>query len=99
MRRRCPDAQLASLRGQSVGEHDGALLGQPQRRLIAATPGVKGDEATRKLAAGLDELQGGLGGVVAEGETRAGRGGRIAPREQIEVANVIGLENEDGGWR
>ena|SRR5438552_12657563 len=99
MRRRCPDAQLASLRGQSVGENDGALLGQPQRRLIAATPVVKGDEATRKLAAGLDELQVGLGDVFAKEETRAERGGMIAPREQIEVANMIGLENDDGGWR
>jgi len=99
MRRRCPDAQLASLRGQSVGENDGALLGQPQRRLIAATPVVKGDEATRKLAAGLDELQVGLGDVFAKEETRAERGGMIAPREQIEVANMIGLENDDGRRR
>jgi len=87
------------LRRQRVGEDDGALLGEPQRRLVAATPVVKGDEASRKLAAGLDELQVGLGDVLAKEETRAKRAGIIAAREEINVANVIGLENDDGRRR
>ncbi|OLB41233.1 MAG: hypothetical protein AUH11_00195 [Acidobacteria bacterium 13_2_20CM_57_17] len=94
-----PRRAARSLRRQRVGEDDGALLGEPQRRLVAATPVVKGDEASRKLAAGLDELQVGLGDVLAKEETRAKRAGIIAAREEINVANVIGLENDDGRRR
>lgn len=36
--RRLPDAQLAAWRGQGVGEDDSALLGEPQRRLVASRP-------------------------------------------------------------
>jgi len=99
MRRRCPNAQLASLRGQRVGENEGALLGEPQRRLVAATSIVEGEESSRKLAARLDELQVSLGNVLAKEEARAERAGIIAACEEINVANVIGLENDDGSRR
>src|SRR5439155_21434506 len=99
MRRRCPHTQLASLRRQRVGENKSALLGQPQRRFIAAASVVKGEEGSRKLAGRFDELQVGLEDILAKEEARAERGGMIAPREQVDVANVIGLENDHGGWR
>ena len=83
-----PRRAARSLRRQRVGEDDGALLGEPQRRLVAATPVVKGDEASRKLAAGLDELQVGLGDVLAKEETRAKRAGIIAAREEIPQVSV-----------
>jgi hypothetical protein len=94
---RGPDAELASRSGQRVSENDGALFGQPQRRFIAAASIVEGDKPSRKLAAGLDPLQIGFGDVLAKEETRAERAGIIAAHEQIDVANVIGLENDDGG--
>jgi len=92
-------AQLTAGRGQRVGENDGALLGEPQRRLVAAASVVEGDEPSRKLAAGLDELQVSLGDVLAKKEARAEPAGTIAAHEQIDVANVIRLENDDGGRR
>ena len=99
MRRRCPNAQFASRRGQSVGEDDGALLGQPQRRLVAAASVIKREESSGKLAAGLDELEFGLGDILAKEEARAERARLIAEREEIDIANVIGLENDDGSRR
>ena len=94
---RRPDAQLAPRCRQRVGENERALLGQPQRRLVAAASVVEGDDPTRKLAAGLDELQLGLGNVFEKEEARAGRAGTIAAHEQIYVPNVIRLENDGGG--
>src|SRR6267143_3730031 len=99
MRGRGPDTQLASLRGQRVGENESALLGQPQRRLVAAASVVESNEPSRKLAAGFDPLQVSLGDILAKEEARTERAGIVAAHEQIDVANVIGLENDDGGWR
>src|SRR5438132_2639724 len=93
-----PHTQLASLLRQRVGENKSALLGQPQRRFIAAASVIKREETSGKLAAGLDELEFGLGDILAKEETRAEREGIIAAREEIDVANVIGLENDDGSW-
>ena len=42
-----PDEELALGGGQRVGEDEGALLRQPERRLVAATYVVEGDEAAR----------------------------------------------------
>src|SRR5437899_12714929 len=73
MRRRRPYAQLVSRRRQRVGKNDGALLGQPQRRLVSAASVVEGHEPAGKLTAGLDKLQIGLGDVLAKEEARAER--------------------------
>jgi len=69
---------------------------QPQRRLVAAASVVEGDEPTWKLAARLDPLQS-VWDVLAKEEPRAERAGLIAAHEQIDVADVIGLDNDDGG--
>jgi hypothetical protein len=98
MRGRRPDSQFAPRRGQRVGENEGALLGQPKRRLVAAPSVVECDDPSRKLAAGLDELQVSLGDVLAKEEARAKRAGFIAADEQIDVPNVIRLENSDDSW-
>src|SRR5260370_21209653 len=87
---------MAAGRGERVRENDSALLGQPQRRFIAAASIVEGDKPSRKLAAGLDPLQIGFGDVLAKEETRAEGVGIITAHEQIDVANVIALENDDG---
>ncbi|PYT39602.1 MAG: hypothetical protein DMG45_19385 [Acidobacteria bacterium] len=75
------------------------MLGQPQRRLVAAAAVVEGDEPSRKVAAGLDKLQVGLGNVLAKEEARAKRAGIIAADEEIDVTNVIGFENRRGASR
>ncbi len=50
MRGRGPNTQLAHRRRQRVSENEGTLLGQPQRRLVAAASVVEGEEPARKLA-------------------------------------------------
>ena len=96
---RCPDTQFTPRRGQRVGEDEGALLGEPQRRLIAAPSVVESEEPAGELAPGLDELQVSLGDVLAKKEARAKRSGFIAADEQIDVPNMIWFENDDGGRR
>src|SRR5262249_57887341 len=96
-----PDAQLM-LRtgcGERVGEDDGALLRQPQRRLAAAASVVEGDESTGKLAAGFDPLEVGHRDVVAEEEARTESTDVVALREEINVANMIGLEDNQRSRR
>ena len=67
--------------------------------LVAAPSVVEGDDSSRKLAAGLDRLELGLGDVVAKEEPRAKRADTVATREQIDVSNVIRLENNERGRR
>src|ERR1700737_2335242 len=94
-----PDSQFASRRRQRVGENERTLLGQPQRRLVAAPSVVQRNDPSRKLAARLDRLPLGLGDVVAKEETRTERAGTIAAHEHIDVPNVIRLENNHRGRR
>src|SRR5438067_6775819 len=93
---RRPDAQLTVRRRQRVGENEGALLGNPERRLVATASVVEGDEAAGKLAAGLDRFEVGLRDIVAPEEARAERARAVAAYEQIDVADVIRLENDSG---
>src|SRR5262249_3942947 len=80
-------------------EDEGALFRQPERCLIAAPSIVKGNEASWKLAAGLDRLQLRLGDVVSVVEARAEPTSAVALHENIDVANVIRLENDSHGRR
>src|SRR6516165_34276 len=88
IRWRFPDAQLAARRCQRVGKNDGALLWQPQRRLVAAPTIVKCNDASRKLAARLDELQLGVGHVPAKEQARPESASVVAAHEQVDIANV-----------
>ena len=78
---RRPDAQLAFRRRQRVGENEGALLGQPERRLVAAPSVVEGDETSWKPAAGVDGLQLGFGDVVTVEAVRTEDAGAVAADE------------------
>src|SRR6516164_10815986 len=99
IRWRFPDAQLAARRCQRVGKNDGPLLWQPQRRLVAAPTIVKCNDASRKLAARLDELQLSVGHVPAKGQARPESASVVAANEQVDIANVIRLENDGCCWR
>jgi hypothetical protein len=90
-----PDPELAARCGQPVGEDEGALLRQPQRRLVPATPVIKGDEAAWKLVARPDRLELGLGDIGAPEKLRPERSGAVAANEEVDIANVIGLEDGD----
>src|SRR2546422_10979596 len=76
---RRPDAELAFRRSQRVREHERALLGKPQRRLVAAPAVIKGDEAAGQLASRLDRLEIRLRNVPAPDEERPERGAVVAP--------------------
>jgi len=96
---RRPDAQLARRCGRRIGEDEGALLGQPERRLGATAAVVQGDEATRKLAAQLDRFELGVRDVVSPEQERTERAGAVAAREQVDIPDVIRLEdNEETRW-
>jgi hypothetical protein len=97
--RRRPDAQLSSGRGQRVREDQRALLGEPERRLVAAAAVVEGDESAPELVPGIDRLQLRLRDVVGEEELGAERASPVAPREEVDVAHVVGLEHDDSGRR
>src|SRR5262249_29800225 len=90
---RGPDAQPALALGQRIGEHQGALLRQPQRGLVTAPSIMKSDQASRKDAAGLDRRKPGVGNVVAPVQARAESAAMIAAHEQIDLSHVIRLEN------
>lgn len=62
---RRPDPQLTPRGGERIGEDEGALRRQPERRLVAAPAVVPRQEAARKLAARFDGLEVGLGDAVA----------------------------------
>jgi hypothetical protein len=56
-----PDPEHPVGRGEAVGEDEGPLLGQVQRRLVLVTAVVQRPQAARKLVAGQDGLQRGAG--------------------------------------
>ena len=97
--RRRPDAQLALRRGERVGEDERPLLGEPDRRLVAAAAVVEREEPARQLVAGLDPLQLGLRNVVPPEEVRPVGAGAVALDEAVDVADVVGLEDHDDGRR
>src|SRR5215472_1980031 len=86
-------------RRQRIRKNNDVLLGQPKRRLVAASSVVERDEASRKLAARLDELQLGLGNVPAKEEARAETAGVVAAHQLVDVAHVIRLEHDGCGRR
>src|SRR5260370_6390171 len=94
---RRPDAQLAPWRRQRVGENEGALVGQPNRGLVAAGSVVESNQPPWKLVARLDDLKFGLGDVLAKEEARAEPASAIAEHEKIDVCYVIRLKDEDSG--
>jgi hypothetical protein len=96
MRRRGPDTKVAAFRcGQCVGEDQSALLREPQRRLVTAAAVVHGHESTRELAPGFDGLEFRLGNVVAPKEPRSEGAGAVAPHEDVEVPDMVGLQRDD----
>ncbi|MEJ7568110.1 MAG: hypothetical protein WKF41_07580 [Gaiellaceae bacterium] len=94
-----PDPELAVLCGQRVGEDKGALLGQPDRRLVATAAVVEGDGAARQLGSRLDPLELRLRDVLPPEEVRPVGARAVAPDEQVDVADVIRLQNDDGRRR
>jgi gamma-glutamyltranspeptidase / glutathione hydrolase len=96
---RRPDTQLARRCGQRVGEDQGALLGQPERRLVAAAAVVKREEAARKLASRLDWLEVGVWDVVAPEQPWAERAGPVAARKEIDVPDMVRLKDDEEGRR
>ena len=89
--RRSPNAKLAAPFGQCVGEDEGALLRQPERRLVAATAVVQGDEPAGELGPRFDPLQLGLVLVAGPEEVRAEGARVVAADEEVDVADVIGF--------
>ena len=92
---RRPDPELALGRRQPVREDERALLRQPQRRLVAAPPVVERDQAAGELAARLDPFEVGLRDVAAPEEVGAEGAGPVAAYEEVDVADVIRLEDDD----
>ena len=86
--------RLAAALGEGVGEDDGPLLGQPERRFVATASVVERDQAARQLAPGLDRLEVGLGDVVAPEEARAEGSGAVALDDPVDVADVVGLQHD-----
>jgi hypothetical protein len=95
VRRRGPDTKVAFRCGQCVGEDEGALLREPQRRLVAAAAVIQGHESTRELAPRFDGLEFRLGDVVAPEEPGSEGAGAVAPHEDVEVPDVVGLQRDD----
>src|SRR3954469_22243912 len=95
VRWRGPDAKVAVRCGQCVREHQGPLLGQPERCLVAATTVVQGHETPRELAPRLYRLQLRLRDVVAPKEPRAEGAGAVAPHEDIDVSDMVWFEDDD----
>ena len=99
VRRARPDAKLALRRRQRISEDEGALLRQPERRLVAAPAVVEGDESAGELAVGLDGVQLALRDIRSPEKPRAECARAVAADEKIDVAHVIGLEHDDEGGR
>jgi len=93
--RRRPDAQLALRRRERVREHERALLGQPERRLVPPAPVVERAQAARQLGSRVDALEVGARNVVPPEEVRPERPRAVALDEEVDVADVVGLENHD----
>jgi hypothetical protein len=98
---RCPDAQLVlwARSSQRIGEDEGALLGKPKWRLVAAASIVEGNEPSGKLATGFDPLQLCLRDIVAKEEPWTESPHSVTSREEIDVANMIGLKDDQRGRR
>ncbi|WP_157592669.1 hypothetical protein [Solirubrobacter soli] len=92
VQRRVPHAQLAVRRGQRIGEHERALLGQVDRRLHHPAAVVERLQSARELVAGADLLELGLRDVVAPEQHGPERADAVPAHEQVDVADVVGLE-------
>ena len=93
--RRGPHAQLAAGRGQPVGEDERALLGQVERRLHHPAAVVEREQPAGQLVAGAHRLELDLRDVAAPEQRRAERAGAVPAHEQVDVADVVGLEDHD----
>jgi hypothetical protein len=61
---RCgPHTELASRGRKLIGEHESALLGQPQRCLVATSTVVERNDPSRKLTPGIDPLSNSVSGM------------------------------------
>src|SRR6266545_2972886 len=80
-----PGRELDLGGSQRVGEDERTLLRQPERRLVAAPSVVEGDEAARKLGAGLDPFELGLRNVGAPEEIGAERANAVAADEVVDI--------------
>ncbi len=92
--RRRPHPEFTVRRRQRVGEHQRALLGQPEWRLVAVAAVVERLQPPGKQGAGFDRLQLGFGDVVSPEQARPKGTGAVAGDEHVDVTDVIGLEND-----
>ena len=92
---RPPDAELARPLGQRIGEHDRALLRQPDRRLVPAPAVVQGDEPAGEVRARLDPFEVALRDVRAPEEGGPERARAVPAHEEVDVADVVRLEDDD----
>jgi hypothetical protein len=76
-------------------KHERALLGQPERRLHAAAAVVERAQPTGQLDARLDRAQLGLRGVAAPEQPRAVGLDPVPAHEEIDVADMVGLEDDE----
>ena len=97
--RRGPHEQLAVGRRQGIREHDGPLLGEPQRRLEAPAAVVEREQPAGQLLARVQRHEIGLRDAVAPEQHRAVRLRAVARHEGVDVAHVVGLDDRHHGRR
>src|SRR4051794_35031769 len=91
---RAPDEQLAAAFRQRVGEDERPLLRQPERGLVAAAAVVERLEPAGERGSGVDPLELRLGHVSRPEEPRSEGPAAVPADERVDVANVVGLEDD-----
>ena len=94
-----PTSRSPSGRRQRVREDESALLGEPQRRLHPSAAVIERDEAAGELGARLDGLQLGLRDVLRPEEPRPEGAGAVALDEEVDIADMVGLEHDRDSGR
>src|SRR5437764_8396269 len=94
-----PHAQDSVALGQGIGEHEGALVRQPERGLGATASVVEGDKAAGQLRARIDRLELRLRDVVSPEERRPVGLDAVAPDEEVDIPDVVGLQYNGHGRR
>jgi hypothetical protein len=86
-------------RRHAVGEDERALLRSVDRCLQTPAAVVEGAQAARQRVVGVDGLELRLRRIAGRVEVRAVPLRAVPTDEQVDVANVVGLEHDDRGRR
>ena len=89
---RLPNPQEPVGGGHAVGKDQGSLLGKIERRLHSFAAVVEGHQPARQDVVGPKALQLGAGKIVGPEQKRAEGADSVPAHEQLDVAEVIGLE-------